>query len=103
LGNRAAFSYGDLKYSRFSDKINSDSETIGVLEREMGNVMKDRIAAYSVPDEYFVIQIDGRATSHHRRFLDALRAGLLLRDQFPDRDVKVCAAHARIDRHEVMH
>ena len=39
----------------------------------MGNVMKDDIAAHSLPDEYFVIQIDGRAKSHHRRFLDALR------------------------------
>jgi hypothetical protein len=29
------------------------------------------------------------ATSGHRRFVDAVRAGLLLRDQFPQHDVKV--------------
>ena len=69
----------------------------------MGDVMKDDIATHSLPDEYFVIQIDGREKSHHRRFLDALRAGLLLRDQFPDHDVKVRAAHGRIERREVMH
>ena len=69
----------------------------------MGCLMKDDIAAHSLPDEYFVIQIDGRVKSHHRRFLDALRAGLELRDQFPDHDVKVCAAHAKIERREVMH
>jgi hypothetical protein len=33
--------------------------------------------------------VDGRIKSHHRRFLDALREGLQLRDQFPQRDVKV--------------
>jgi hypothetical protein len=65
--------------------------------------MKDGIAAHSLPDECFVIQIDGRVKSHHRRFLDALRAGLQLRDQFPDHDVKVCAAHVKIERREAMH
>jgi len=33
--------------------------------------------------EYFLVQIDGRTKSGHRRFIDALRAGLQLRDQFP--------------------
>jgi hypothetical protein len=50
--------------------------------------MKSAIAAY-LPDERFVIRIDGRVKSHHRRFLDALREGLQLRDQFPQHDVKV--------------
>ena len=50
--------------------------------------MKSAIAAY-VPDEHFVIRVDGRVKSHHRRFLDALREGLQLRDQFPRHDVKV--------------
>ena len=45
----------------------------------------------SLPDEYYVIQIDGRIKSGHRRFLDALREGLQLRDQFPHHDVKVRA------------
>ena len=43
------------------------------------------------PDEHFVIRVDGRVKSHHRRFLDALREGLQLRDQFPRHDIKVCA------------
>jgi hypothetical protein len=64
--------------------------------------MKDGIAALSLPDEYFVIQIDGRVKSHHHRFLDALRAGLRLREQFPHHDVKLRSAQAIIDRREVM-
>jgi hypothetical protein len=62
--------------------------------------MKDGIAA--LPEEYFVIQIDGRIKSEHRRFLDALRAGLQLRDQFPRHDVKLCAMHVRTERREVL-
>jgi len=50
--------------------------------------MKSAIAAH-LPDEHFVIRVDGRVKSHHRRFLDALREGLQLRDQFPRHDVKV--------------
>jgi hypothetical protein len=65
--------------------------------------MKDGIAAHSLVDEYFVIKIDGRAKSHHRRFLDALRAGLLLREQFPDHDVKLCDARSITERRLVMH
>jgi hypothetical protein len=54
----------------------------------VGNPMKSVIAAH-LPDEHFVIRVDGRVKSHHRRFLDALREGLQLRDQFPQHDVKV--------------
>ena len=57
--------------------------------------MKVDIAAHSLADEYFVIQIDGRVKSHHRRFLDALKAGLLLREQFPRHRVKLCPARAK--------
>ena len=56
----------------------------------VGNPMKSAIAAH-LPDEHFVIRVDGRVKSHHRRFLDALREGLQLRDQFPLHDIKVCA------------
>jgi hypothetical protein len=52
--------------------------------------MKSAIAAH-LSDEHFIIRVDGRARSHHRRFLDALREGLQLRDQFPQHDIKVCA------------
>jgi len=68
----------------------------------MGYVMKDDIAAHSLADEYFVIQIDGRVKSHHQRFLDALRAGLQLRDQFPHHDVKLRSAQAMIEHRQVM-
>ena len=56
--------------------------------------MKNAIAAH-VRDEHFVIRVDGRVKSHHRRFLDALREGLQLRDQFPLHEVKVCAEASR--------
>jgi hypothetical protein len=56
----------------------------------VGNPMKSAIAAH-LPDEHFIIRVDGRVKSHHRRFLDALREGLQLRDQFPQLDVKVRA------------
>jgi hypothetical protein len=54
----------------------------------VGVSMKSAIVAH-LPDEHFVIRVDGRVKSHHRRFLDALREGLQLRDQFPPHDVKV--------------
>jgi hypothetical protein len=57
------------------------------MERRMIN----GIATHDMPDEYFVIQIDGRVKSQHRRFVDALRAALKLRDQFPHHDIKVRA------------
>jgi hypothetical protein len=50
--------------------------------------MKSAMAAH-LPDEQYVIQIEGRATSQHQRFIDALREGLQLRDQFPQHDIKV--------------
>jgi hypothetical protein len=52
--------------------------------------MKNAITAH-LRDEHFIIRVDGRVKSHHRRFLDALREGLQLRDQFPQHEVKVCA------------
>jgi hypothetical protein len=58
-----------------------------------GEPMKSAIAAH-LPDEHFVIRVDGRVKSHHRRFLDALREGLQLRDQFPQHDVKVQSMQA---------
>jgi hypothetical protein len=50
--------------------------------------MKGAVAS-QLPDEQFVIQVDGRAKSQHQRFVDALREGLQLRDQFPQHDIKV--------------
>lgn len=51
--------------------------------------MKNGIPTSSdLPHEY-VLQINGRINSTHRRFEDALRAGLLLKYQFPHEDIKV--------------
>jgi hypothetical protein len=41
---------------------------------------------------YYLVQIDGRTKSKHRRFIDALRVGLQLKDQFPAHIVKVRSA-----------
>jgi hypothetical protein len=46
-------------------------------------------ATHKMTHEYFVLQIDGHAKSGYRRFTDALKAALRLKDQFPDRNVKV--------------
>ena len=51
--------------------------------------MKDSDTTRSPSHEYFVVKCDGRVKSGHRRFIDALKASLLLRDQFPQYDVKV--------------
>jgi hypothetical protein len=56
--------------------------------------MNNSIAACHLPDEYFVLQIDGRIKSGHRRFIDALRAALRLKQEFPRHDIKVRATHA---------
>jgi hypothetical protein len=57
----------------------------------MGSLMKNGIATYtSLAHEYFVLQINGRVNSTHRSYTDALRAGLLLKYQFPHNDIKVC-------------
>ena len=54
--------------------------------------MKNEIATHNLPHEYYVVQIDGQTKSGHRRFVDALRAGLQLKDQFRQYEVKVRAA-----------
>jgi hypothetical protein len=63
--------------------------------RIMGCLMKSAIANHVLPDEYFVLQIDGQTKSGHRRFVDALRAALQLREQFPQHDIKVRSADVK--------
>jgi hypothetical protein len=53
--------------------------------------MKNGATRQGPTHEYFVVKCDGLVKSGHRRFVDAVRAGLLLRDQFPQHDVKVDA------------
>jgi hypothetical protein len=50
--------------------------------------MKNGITS-GLPHEYYVLQVNGRVSSTHRRYEDALRAGLLLKYQFPQDDIKV--------------
>ena len=53
--------------------------------------MKNGIAMQgNLPSEFFVLQINGRTDSVHRRYEDAVRVGLLLKNQFPHVDIKVC-------------
>jgi hypothetical protein len=68
----------------------------------VGISMKSAIAAH-LPDEHFIIRVDGRVKSHHRRFLDALREGLQLRDQFPQHDVKVQSMPAESQHRTALH
>ncbi len=68
----------------------------------VGPPMKSAIAAH-LPDEHFVIRVDGRVKSHHRRFLDALREGLQLRDQFPQHDVKVQSMQTNDQQRTALH
>jgi hypothetical protein len=56
--------------------------------------MKNWIAKSSTPREYFVLQINGRVNSMHRRYQDAVTAGLLLKHQFPRDDIKVREAYS---------
>ena len=56
----------------------------------MGCLMKNGIATHDNLSEYFVLQINGQTDSIHRRYEDAAKLGLLLKDQFPHIDIKVC-------------
>ena len=49
----------------------------------MGCLMKN------LSHEYYVLKIDGQVNSTHRRFMDAVRAGLQLKNEFPQHDIKV--------------
>ena len=69
----------------------------------MGSVMKNSIATQSVSDEYFVVRVDGRVNSSYQRFVDALRAGLKLRAEFPNHEVKVRLAHRPIRKSVDLH
>ncbi len=43
--------------------------------------------------EYYVLEIDGKVKSEHEIFVEALKAGLEIKQQFPHRDVKVLNAN----------
>jgi hypothetical protein len=70
--------------------------------------MKNATLTYCVPRGCYVLRIDGRFNSTYRRFVDAVRAGLQLKDRFPQHDIKVTVAQTRasieeIKRHGALH
>jgi hypothetical protein len=69
----------------------------------MEGAMKNASATHGLHHEYFVLQIDGRTKSGHRRFIDALRAGLQLKDQFPQHSIKVRAMQIEDAGQTVLH
>ena len=68
----------------------------------MGCFMENGIVTHSLPRACYVLKIDGRVSSAHRRFMDAVRAGLQLKDQFPQHDIKVGVAQAGGSREELL-
>ena len=70
---------------------------------ESGNAAEHSVFVQCRGSDHYVVRIDGRVKSHHRRFVDALRDGLFVRDQFPQHDVKVHAMHERSGRRTVLH
>jgi hypothetical protein len=68
--------------------LSRDQNVSGLM---MGCLMKNGITTNNnVSREYFVIQINGQTDSIRRRYEDAVRTGLLLKNQFPHVDIKVC-------------
>ena len=70
----------------------------------MGGLMKNGIATYgSLSHEYYVLKVTGRTNSIHRRYRDALREGLLLKNQFPHDDIKVYEVTEEAKHDTVLH
>ena len=59
----------------------------------------DRLAV--LHHELFVVQLDGRVKSTHERFVEALRAAMSLRDEFPKHQVKVRAAPTTLPQGDI--
>jgi hypothetical protein len=66
----------------------------------MGCLMKNGIGTYQHRVCY-VLLFDGRLNSKHRRFVEAVRAGLQLKDRFPQHDIKVSVVQTRDSIEEV--
>ena len=54
---------------------------------------------------YFILQINGRPSSIHRRYEDTLRAGLLLKYQAPQDDIKVfqISSTEEVNQNAILH
>ena len=55
--------------------------------------MKNAVLADNISDESYVVEIDGRIESKHGVFVEALRAGLNVKQKRPLSDVKVRDVH----------
>jgi len=64
---------------------------LGIL---MGCHMANEMATNTGSHEYYVLQINGRVNSIHRRYEDALSVGLQLKHQFPSDKIKVCVKNS---------
>ena len=73
------------------------------LGQLMGYLMKNGIANLSLPHEYYVLQVNGQVSSTHRRYEDAVRAGLLLKYQSPHDDIKVREISSTEESETVLH
>jgi hypothetical protein len=74
---------------------------LGVLTgSHMPNVI---VTNGSVSHEYYVLQINGRVTSIHRRYQDAVGAGLQLKHQFPSDDIKVYVRNSPDELDNILH
>ena len=49
----------------------------------------DVVTARDQFEQYYVLQINGKTKSEHHQFRDALKAGLELKRQFPQSDIKL--------------
>jgi hypothetical protein len=54
-------------------------------------------------DDHYLVQIDGITTSEHLGFVEALKVGLKLRQQYPHSDVKVLETETDTQAADVMH
>jgi hypothetical protein len=63
--------------------------------------MSDHDRLHVLHHELFVVQLDGHVKSTHERFVEALRAAMSLRDEFPKHQVKVRAAPATLPQGDI--
>jgi len=57
----------------------------------------------SVSHEYYVLHINGRVSSIHRRYQDAVGAGLQLKHEFPRDDIKVSVRNSPDELDNILH
>jgi len=103
----ACANYTNSRQNRFrlqaSGKVLPSILLAPSVDKIDGCSMKGAITTLVLPDEHFVVQVDGQARSEHRRFVGALIAGLLLRNEFPQHEVKVLEAETSGQAADVVH